>query len=58
MDEMTLNYRTRELEMLNLSPCEYKPSIQIFDGKGNKTKFLNLEPDELKQIIRLLMARG
>lgn len=51
---LTQSFRASELSQLDRTPSQYKPSIQIHDGKGNKTKFISISYEELNQIVRIL----
>ena len=50
----TTEYRKSQCGKLNTEESEYSPSIQIVDAHGNKTNYLGITLDEMKQIIEVL----
>ena len=52
--QSTIHYRYMEFQALDTSKSEYLPSIQIFDGKGERTKTLAITFAELEQIREVL----
>jgi len=56
-EELTESFRISELSQLDRTASQYKPSIQIHDSKGGKTKFISISYEELNLIARILAPR-
>ena len=54
MDIQTRNYRASQLLNLNRVPDEYAFTIQLTDGKGGKTNYMSITPEELNRIAKVL----
>lgn len=57
MDTLTKKYRIAELKSLDRTASEYKPSIKIWDSKGNSTKTLSITDEEMNRLATLLCGK-